>query len=264
MRVIVTRPAREAARWTGDLRAAGFDAMPLPLIEIAPLRDPAPVLAAWQCLPQYSALMFVSAAAVEHFFEPNKAAGPIERAQPAINLIAFPCCWATGPGTAAALRAAGVPAARIETPAAGAAQFDSEALWAVVGPQFQGGASVLIVRGGDVDAKPTGRDWLARHIEQAGGLCGTLVAYRRLLPTLDEAERHMAADAARPPAVWLFSSSEAVANLRDALPGTSWRKARAVTTHPRIGSAARAAGFGTVVDARPVLEAVVASIESLR
>ena len=36
-----------------------------------------------------------------------------------------------------------------------------------------------------------------------------------------------------------------------------------LVTHPRIGDAARAAGFGAVHDTRPTLEAVAASIESL-
>jgi uroporphyrinogen-III synthase len=44
MRVIVTRPAAEAAEWVEGLRARGFDAAALPLIDIraadaAPLRD---------------------------------------------------------------------------------------------------------------------------------------------------------------------------------------------------------------------------------
>ncbi|MGJ7583631.1 uroporphyrinogen-III synthase, partial [Variovorax sp. RHLX14] len=37
--VIVTRPAREAAQWVSDLRAAGLDAVALPLIVIEPVAD---------------------------------------------------------------------------------------------------------------------------------------------------------------------------------------------------------------------------------
>jgi uroporphyrinogen-III synthase len=64
--------------------------------------------------------------------------------------------------------------------------------------------------------------------------------------------------------VWLFSSSEAVANLQSLLPDQSWQQARAVATHPRIAQAARTAGFGVVCESRPILGAVVASIESLQ
>jgi uroporphyrinogen-III synthase len=37
-----------------------------------------------------------------------------------------------------------------------------------------------------------------------------------------------------------------------------------VATHPRIAQAARDAGFGAVLEARPTLDDVVASIESER
>ena len=64
--------------------------------------------------------------------------------------------------------------------------------------------------------------------------------------------------------MWLFSSSEAIANLRQSLPGVDWGAARALVTHPRIGEAARSAGFGAVTDTWPTLDAVAASIESLQ
>jgi len=62
--------------------------------------------------------------------------------------------------------------------------------------------------------------------------------------------------------VWLFSSSEAIANLQLLAPGQSWQQARAVATHPRIAQAARAAGFGVVWESRASLDDVLASIES--
>ena len=42
MRVIVTRPQREAQRWVAGLAAAGHEALALPLIEVGPPADPAP------------------------------------------------------------------------------------------------------------------------------------------------------------------------------------------------------------------------------
>jgi uroporphyrinogen-III synthase len=254
-RVIVTRPAREAPRWVDALRAAGFDARALPLIAIEPVEDAVACAAlerARRDAADRDATMFVSAAAVEHFFAIGGPLGIVPR-----------CCWATGPGTVRALRRAGVPDACIEAPSGEAATFDSETLWALVRARVGAGTRVLIVRGGDARARPTGRDWLMREIEGAGGVVDTVVAYRRLEPRLDDAARSLATSAAGDGSVWLFSSSEAVAHLRRALPAVDWRGARAVATHERIAQAAREAGFGRVGQASPRLADLVASIESL-
>lgn len=250
--VIVTRPAREAAQWVDDFRAAGLDATALPLIVIEPAADVEPLRAAWGRLSDYAALMFVSAAAVEHFF--------LHAEEKALSTgLRF---WATGPGTSRALRRAGVPDEAIDAPPPDAARFDSEALWERVRGQVSQGVRVLIVRGGDAAGNPTGRDWLANEIEAAQGLRDTVVAYRRLPPSFGDKERALALDGAAGRAVWLFSSSEAISNLQHAMPGTGWQSASAVTTHARIGEAARAAGFGSVRVCTPLREALIASIES--
>jgi len=251
-RVIVTRPAREAQRWVAALRAAGLDAVALPLIVIDTLPPPAAQLATRLPLDRYDALMFVSAAAVEHFFA---------RHAHAADLQAMPRCWATGPGTTRALLDAGVPAATIDAPSAQAIQLDSEALWERVQAQVLAGARVLIVRGGDASGHATGRDWLARQIEAAGGVVDTQVAYRRLPPSFGADDMQLAMEGARGEATWLFSSSEAIANLCQALPGTAWQAARAVATHARIAQAAQDAGFGLVRTSAPTMAALVASIE---
>jgi uroporphyrinogen-III synthase len=250
-RVIVTRPAREAARWVDALRGAGIDAVALPLIVIAPLPHDAAQHIARTSPDRYAALMFVSAAAVDHFFE-SRAAAPS---------TALPRCWATGPGTTRALLAAGVPASAIDAPPEDAAQFDSEALWARVRPQVRPGARVLILRGGDAAGRETGRDWLARNVEAAGGVVETRVVYRRLPPAFDAADTQLALQGAAGAAAWLFSSSEAIGNLCRALPDTPWHAARAVATHARIAQAAEAAGFGAVHTSAPTVAALVASIE---
>lgn len=249
--VIVTRAAREAARWVGDLRAAGLDAVALPLIAIAALEDGTALDEARRRHADYDALMFVSAAAAEHFLR-------------GVDLGAAKATryWATGPGTTRALREAGVPASAIDSPSVDAAQFDSEALWERVRPQVRPGTRVMIVRGGDAGGQLAGRDWLARELGAAGALCDAVVAYRRLAPSFGDAEQRLAAEAAAGAAIWLFSSSEAIANLRLAVPGLRWRTARAIVTHERIAEAARAAGFGRVQVSHPSLPSVVASIES--
>jgi uroporphyrinogen-III synthase len=253
MRVLVTRPLREALHWCEQLRTRGLAAEPLPLIDIRPT-DPAPVREAWDRLADCRAAMFVSANAVEAFF----AAKPVALVWPAQT-----AAWATGPGTARALRAAGVPAQALVAPPADAPQFDSEALWRLVGTDAGlAGAQVLIVRGTDADGRLAGRPWLADQLVAAGARVHALAAYARELPRWDRATRERATGATD--ALWLFSSSDAVRHLQQLLPDASWRATRALATHARIADAARAAGFGHVATVRPDLDDVVASIESAR
>src|SRR6476661_3658676 len=119
MRVVLTRPAQDAVRWSTELARRGHEVLTLPLIEIAPVADERPLQDAWAALPGYQAAMFVSANAVVHFQSARRAASWPEGTQ----------AWATGPGTAAALRDAQVPDELVLQPAAEAAQLDSEALW---------------------------------------------------------------------------------------------------------------------------------------
>ena len=267
MRVLVTRPAHDAVEWVRRLSELGIAAEALPLIDIAPEPPNPALLAAHQHLGDYDAAMFVSGNAVTHFkmgsdhlfFEEKPAVAQADQAPIAIKTRA----WSPGPGTTAALLAAGWPATRIDAPAPDAGQFDSEALWARVAPQAHAGVRVLLVRGGDAQGRAAGRDWLRERLAEAGARVDTVVVYRRRAPTLDGAHRQRARAAATDGTLWLFSSAEAIANLRQCLADTDWRAARALVTHPRIGAAARAAGFGQVVDTHPSLDAVRASIESL-
>ena len=90
MPVIVTRPATEARKWLDGLRHAGFDALALPLIAIAPAPDPAVVQAAWERIASFDAAMFVSANAVAQFFALKPAVAPVFIAQAAIKTVAKP------------------------------------------------------------------------------------------------------------------------------------------------------------------------------
>jgi uroporphyrinogen-III synthase len=251
-RLIVTRPAAQAQAWVHDLQAQGVDAVALPLIGIEPALDTAPLLSAWRGLEQYRLVMFVSANAVLHFF----AQGP-----GVIGAHTWPLhtlAGATGPGTVAALHAAGVPLANVVAPPELPAQFDSEALWQTLLAHPQGGADwhdrrALVVRG------ELGRNWLAEVLQQAGAQVDYLAAYRRRLPAWSAAEHVLLAQAQALPAqhLWLFSSSEAVGHLGRLSPQAAWAHSAALATHARIALAARALGFGAVHEVAPQLQAVV-------
>lgn len=259
-RVIVTRPEREALQWVASLQTRGIDAQALPLIAITPPADAGALDAARARAAGYRAIMVVSSNAAQHFFDQKTAQTLAEQALTAIKTRV----WSPGPGTARALQALGVHAACIDIPALDATQFDSESLWAVVHGQIGPGDRVLIVRGTEAGAaeQGTGRDWLARQIQAAGGQVDFVVAYTRGAPGWSAEQQARARAAAVDGSLWLLSSSQAVDNLRAALPGQDWTQARALATHPRIAQAARVAGFGSVRECRPALDDVAASIES--
>lgn len=274
MKVIVTRPRLEADAWVKQLQALHMEAVALPLIHIGAAADTAQVAKAWGSLHQYSAAMFVSSNAVRYFFSSNLPTNALLNDSVAIKNIAnlhkitpkvrF---WATGPGTRDALLSQTVPPDCIDSPTVDATQYDSEALWHIVKNQVKAGDKVLMVRGSSVNAAGAainGRPWLAEQLSAAGVQVDTVISYQRSTPKFDEAELALISQASSDHSIWLFSSSEAAANLR-AVSGVDWSSARAIATHPRIAQATRDAGFGVVYESRPLLAdvaALAASIES--
>jgi uroporphyrinogen-III synthase len=275
--VLVTRPEGEAEAWGQQLQSQGVAAEVLSLIAIGPWGNQADVARAWGLLARAdcAAVLFVSRSAVRHFFKPNSPAAQVNPAAAAINFVAhqLPAALrflAPGPGTAAELLAHGVPAAQIDTPAVDAQQFDSQALWGVVGQRDWRGSQVLLVGGVSLQegrAVGTGqaRSWLTQQFEHAGAGVHTLDVYARQCPLLDAAQIARATRAQTDASVWLFSSSEALANLlaQPALGAADWSCALAVATHPRIAQAVRAAGWGQVADARPTVLEVIRAVRSI-
>lgn len=268
--VVVTRPEPEAGAWVEALRTRGFAARSWPLIEIGDPVEPAlqAALAHWRRgWPVFDALMFVSGAAVQRFMASPELQRPAE-----LPSTRF---WAPGPGTARvlthALGALGVPADRIDSPPADAAQFDSEHLWPVVRSQMGPGRRVLVVRGrsvGQPDAAEGGlaghgRDWLMARCREAGAVVDTCVAYERRPARFDADARQRLASLTAPGSVWLLSASEAVAALPGREAGIDWSASMALVTHPRIAEAARALGFGRIELTRPLLPEVLRVLESM-
>jgi uroporphyrinogen-III synthase len=239
---IVTRPAAQASGWVQALQALGQTADSLPLIDILPLQDPAPVQQAWAGLPACSLVVFVSGNAAEHFF----ALRPADCDWPAQTLAG-----STGPGTSAALlaagRPAGLPPTAIVDPGPNAPVYDSEALWARLQSRDWRGCHVLVVRGEE------GRDWLADTLRAAGAQVRFVAAYRRAPPVAGPESRALLARALAEPRrhVWHFSSSEAVGHLRALDPRADWSGSSAIASHPRIVQAAQQLGFGRVGLAPP-------------
>lgn len=244
--LIVTRPRPQCAVWLSRLAQSGVSAVALPLIDILPPRDPAPVRAAWRDLAGVDLAVFVSPNAVEQFFA-------LSDGQPWPSGTLAAC---VGPGSAQALADRGVPVDNIVQPPADAASLDSEHLW----PQLQArrpwaGGRVLLLRGDG------GREWLAERLDEAGAHVSALTTYHRSSPHFDADEQALLAQALGHPQdfAWLFSSAEAIGHLPALPPGHH----RAIATHARIADAARAAGFHPVVLARPDPAAVARALKAL-
>ena len=236
-RILVTRPLAQALPVVAALQALGVQAQALPLMDIGPVPDQAPVRAAWSDLPERRLVMFVSANAVEAFFKAHPPG------------LAWPhATWAgsTGPGTTSALLAAGVPQALIRQPGPGQS-LDSESLWQQLSDRPWAGEQALIVRGED------GRDWLTERLREAGAQVAALAAYRRQTPrwTLEQQTCAQAALDHPHEVLWSFSSSEALSHLRSLMPQADWSASSAVASHARIAQAAREAGFGQVRQIEP-------------
>lgn len=258
---LVTRPQPQADSWVQSLRGQGVDALALPLIGIGAPPRPYAVADIWRQMANYRALMFVSPAAVQWFFQQR----PDGVAWSTNTWAAAP-----GPGTAQALRMAGQQAAldhhQVLTPAHDAAQFDSEHLWPVLAELPWAGQKVAILSGGD-NQEAKGRTWLTQQWQAQGADVETVLTYQRG-PAPWHAEEHaLATQALSAPHhhVWLFSSSEAIGFLRDLsadVHPVPWHQLRALTTHPRITETARSFGISDIIETRPDLNEVVQALRS--
>lgn len=265
MRVVLTRPAGDAQPWADGLQKAGHEVLLLPLIDIQPPADVRPIQEAWARLADYQAVMFVSSNAVQFFMAQRPVADGSEAS-------IWPRAWVTGPGSQQTLLRLGWPGDKVDVPPANALQFDSLALWAQVQTQVQPGARVLLVRGSSVPgiapvqvATDAGgaNQWMVQQLRQADASVVFCQAYERHAPVLTARQQALAHKATGPGVVWLFSSSEGLTHLQQALPDLQFQKTLALATHPRIAGHAQALGFRRVTVVRPVLAQVIASIESM-
>jgi uroporphyrinogen-III synthase len=137
--------------------------------------------------------------------------------------------------------------ARVLSPPNDAEQFDSETLWPLLQAErpWQG-ERVLWLRGDG------GRDWLIERLRGEGAQVDVQTIYRRSAAPLPEAQLQALLAS---PALWLFSSSEALGHLAAARPELAASPPPALFTHSRIADSARALGWqlgaAKVVPPRP-------------
>lgn len=284
---MITRPAGHSAELAAALGAHGLATLEFPLIEIAPVADAGPLMAALATLERYALVIFVSPNAIDQALArrttPWPAAVPIGVVGPgsvkalARHGITAPQYRLVFPGVASPAPHgnddAGADTADSADSANDTLRYDSEALLAEIklmrGLLPDAGARVLLVRGDG------GREFLADGLRALGADVAIVAAYRRLLPepTPDQWRRVHAllAGAAH---VWLLTSSEGVRNLEELArehlnqeETAALKRAPVVAPHARIAETARALGFVSITvsgagDAK-VVRALLSSADQL-
>ncbi|GAB4060711.1 uroporphyrinogen-III synthase [Uliginosibacterium sediminicola] len=227
--VLVTRPAHQAQTLVQGLRAAGAEALLLPLLEIRPLADTQPLAALGARLADYSLVFFVSSNAVQHALQVLPRA--LWPAQLRIATV--------GPGSAQALREAGFDQVLLPE-----RDFDSEGVLAM--PAFQAaalaGRRVLILRGNG------GRELLASTLRARGVEVDVVSCYQRLPAVLDVQPVLQRFAAGQLDAISLTSSEGAahfVAQLGEAAPQLL-ASLPCFVPHPRIAAKMTELGARTV------------------
>lgn len=230
--VVITRPRAQAEPLAQAVRALGRRAAVLPLLEIAPLDDSAPLRAALDGLASCALVAFVSPNAVDAAF------AHLEGWPPGVPI------GVVGEGSRAALARHGVTGenATIHCPPI-AASSDSEHLLASLDLSAFAGRRVLIVRG------ESGRELMAETLRAAGAQVETVAAYRRSVPALTDALAAELGALLAQPNDWIITSSEALRGLaglaRQLDPATGVERLQAqhlIVPHGRIAETARALG----------------------
>jgi uroporphyrinogen-III synthase len=233
---IVTKPGAGGAALTRALVDAGALAWHLPAFELGPAPDPAAARALLAQADGFDLVIAVSPAAA------RGAAALMQAPWPAATRLA-----GVGRATAQALREAfHLPPERavIAPPADEDEGSGSEALWQALQPLRPPPRRVLLLRAAQ------GREWLPQRLRAAGAAVEVLPVYARR--AADWASLPAAARAALRAgrAGVVVTSSEAVAAVlaqaaaRDS--AAALQAAPAVTMHPRVADALRAAGFARV------------------
>jgi uroporphyrinogen-III synthase len=243
-RIVITRPAGQAAGLAGMIAARGGVPVLFPVIDIHDLDDPAALHAVIDRLDAFDLAVFVSVNAVEMGMRHVTA----RRAWPAALAVAT-----VGPGSERALHQHG-----FEVVIAPRTRFDSEGLLERLGADRVAGRRVVVFRGDG------GRELLGDTLVARGATVEYAQCYRRARPDADAGPLQDAAAREAIDAVTV-SSSEGLANLRELLgaAGRDWLARTPVfAPHPRIVARARAFGLQRVVETSAADEGLVAGLET--
>jgi len=242
-RILVTRPAEQAAKLAQMIAAQGGQAVIFPLLEIGAADDPAPLQRAIEQLDDYAFAIFIS---------PNAVAFALPQILAARRWPPHLLAAAIGPSTAQQLAAQGI--ANVISPAE---RFDSEALLEL--PAFAAkalaGKRVLILRGNG------GRELLAETLRQRGAQVCAVSCYHRSPPA--DGEPLVSLLNNRQLDALTISSSEGLRNLLALLDTDAFTQLCRLplfVPHQRIAQVAAELGLSCVVLSAPADAGIIESL----
>jgi len=229
-RIAITRDRRQGAALAEPLEELGAEVLALPVIEIRPPKDPAPLDRAIAQLETYDWLIFTSANGVEGFLHRLDASGRDLRA-----LKARLC--AIGPGTRAALESLHLKVDRVPE------EFVAEGLVEAFAGDPVDGLRILLPRAA------VARDLLPAALRKRGAIVDVCEAYYTTEPQdIAKTAREILA---RQPHWITFTSSSTVANLVQAVGVDALRGLRLASIGPITSATAREYGLHVTVEANP-------------
>jgi uroporphyrinogen-III synthase len=251
--VVITRPLAQAEPLAARVVALGRSVEVLPLLEISPLPNQAPLRAALADLTPYALVAFVSPNAIDAAFA---------------HIASWPKglrAAVVGEGSRVALLAHGLTEGDIVSPA-DPAQSDTEHLLQALDLSGLRRKRVLLVRG------ESGRELMGDSFRAAGADVTVLPAYRRGVPALTPAlaARLRALLGTEPePNDWLITSSEALrglAQLTEQLDGPAsvakLQQQHLIVPHSRIAATAAFLGCQRVTLTASGDEGLLAALQS--
>jgi len=194
-RVLVTRAAHQASKLSNGLRALGVEPVEVPVIEIRPPADFAPLDRALRALDAFDWLILTSANTVRALQERAQLLGLPLAPGPRLRVAAI------GESTAAAARSAGLSVALVPE------AYVAEALVNRLAGQ-SAGKSILLARA------EIARDVIPDALRAAGAQVDVVNAYRNVMPAAAPEKLRTALEKGIDAAT--FTSSSSVTHLADA------------------------------------------------
>ncbi len=239
-RVLVTRAARQAGKLSEGLCALGAEPVEVPVLEIQPPVDFAPLDAALRSLNTYDWLILTSANTVRALQNRSEAVG--------LSLIDLPRLRvaAVGEATAAAARKAGMPVALVPE------KYVAEALVDCLADQMAGKKTLLA-------RAEIARDVIPGALRAAGAIVDVVDAYKNVMPAAAPEQLRAALEKGIDAAT--FTSSSSVTHLAEAARAAGiafpFAGVRAISIGPITSQTLRELGW------EPAAEAKVSDVPGL-